>query len=94
METQWIVLCPDGRHSTLVRHREPDVPDEQDIAQSRNVLGAAKQPAWLAIMKGGYYVRDAPDLLMVRPLGKDPGSWEQASAAFEAIRRTVIWPSP
>jgi hypothetical protein len=91
METQWIVLCQDGRHSTLAHHRDPD---ERDIAQSRNVLGAARQPGWLAVMKGGYYVRGAPDLQMVRPLGKDRGSWEQASAAFEAIRRNVLWPSP
>jgi hypothetical protein len=90
-ETQLIVLCADGRHSSLVCD---GVPDERDIAQSRDVLGAAKQPGWLAVMKGGYYVRDAPDLLMVRPLGNDPSSREQASTAFEATRRTAIWPSP
>jgi hypothetical protein len=91
MDMQWIVICQDGRHSTLARHRDPD---EHDIAQSRSVLGAAKEPGWLALMQGGYYVRDAPDLKMVRPLGKDAGSWEQASEAFETIRRNVLWPSP
>ena len=59
METKWIVLCADGRHSALARDDEPD---ERDIAQSRNALRAASQPGWLALMRGGYYVRDAPDL--------------------------------
>jgi len=90
-ETQWIVLCADGRHSALVCNREPD---RNEIARFRGVLGAAGQPSWLAVMKGGYYVPAAPGLKMVRPLGNEPGSWEEASAAFETIRRAVIWPRP
>jgi hypothetical protein len=90
-ETQLIVLCADGRHSNLVCDGEPD---RNDIARSRASLGAADQPGWLAVLRGDYYVRAAPDLQMVRPLGKDPASWQQASAAFETIRRTILWPSP
>ena len=90
-KTQWVVLCADGRHSVLVRDREPA---RNEIARSRGMLGAAGQPSWLAVMKGAYYVPAAPDLRMVQPLGSDPGSWEEASAAFEVIRRATIWPSP
>jgi hypothetical protein len=84
VETRWIILCSNGQHSTIGRHRDPE---ESDIEKAREGLAAAGLSGWLAILKGGYYTRARGELLMVRPLGDDPGSWEQAVAAFQAIRQ-------
>jgi hypothetical protein len=86
-ETRWIVLCTDGRHTTLGRHRDPD---EDDIARAGAALAAAGLAGWLAVMKGGYYMGARPELLMVRPLVGDPAGWEGAASAFEAIRQEAI----
>ncbi len=88
-ETRWIVLCTDGRHTTLGRHRDPD---ESDITRAGAVLAAAGLAGWLAVMKGGYYTRAQPELLMVRALAGQPAGWEDAARAFEAIRQEAIRP--
>jgi hypothetical protein len=88
-ETRWIVLCTDGRHTTLGRHRDPD---EGDITRAGTALAAAGLAGWLAVMKGGYYTRAQPELLMVRALTGEPAGWEDAARAFEAIRQEAIHP--
>jgi hypothetical protein len=88
-ETRWIVLCSDGRHTTIGRDRDPD---EDDISRASAALVAAGLSGWLAVMKGGYYVRARPELLMVRPLAGDPADWEGAARAFEATRQGAIKP--
>lgn len=90
-ETRWLVLCSDGRHSTLGRHRDPD---EEDIGRAEAALKAQGLGGWLALMKGRYYDgQRKPGLMMVRPLGEPAGTWEQAAAAFEALRRAAVRPS-
>jgi hypothetical protein len=89
-ETRWLVLCPDGRHSTIGRHRDPD---EEDIARSEAALKAQGLGGWLVLMKGRYYDgRRKPSLMMVRQLGEPTQAWEGAAAAFEAIRQTAVRP--
>jgi hypothetical protein len=86
-ETRWIVLCSDGRHSSLGRHSDPT---EEELASVAASLTSAGLSGWLAVMKGAYYTRARPELLMVRPLAGEPGAWEEAARAFEAIRQGVI----
>ena len=88
-ETRWIVLCSDGRHTTIGRDRDPD---EEDISRASAALAAAGLSGWLAVMKGGYYMRARPELLMVRPLAGEPTGWEGAASAFEALRQEAIRP--
>jgi hypothetical protein len=88
-ETRWIVLCSDGRHSTIGRHRDPD---EEDISRVTAELAAAGLEGWLAVLKGGYYTRARPELLMVRPLVGQAADWGAAAEAFEARRREAILP--
>jgi hypothetical protein len=88
-ETRWIVLCTDGRHTTLGRHSDPD---EGDITRAGAALAQAGLAGWLAVMKGGYYTRAQPELLMVKPLAGDPAGWEDAARAFETIRQQAIRP--
>ncbi len=86
-ETRWIVLCSDGRHTTIGRDRDPD---EGDLTRAGASLAAAGLSGWLVVMKGGYYTSTRPKLLMVRPLAGDPVNWDEASSAFEAHRQTAI----
>jgi hypothetical protein len=89
-ETRWLVLATDGRHVTLGRHRDPE-PEEIDNAErglkSQNLSG------WLVLMKGGYYTRKKPQLMMVRPLGNPGGLWDEAVANFESLWRTATRPA-
>lgn len=90
-ETRWLVLSTDGRHSTIGRHRDPD---EEDIARSETALKALGLGGWLVLMKGRYYDgRRKPSLMMVRQLGEPTRAWEEATAAFEAIRQAAVRPS-
>jgi hypothetical protein len=89
-ETRWIVLCTDGRHTTLGRHRDPE---EDDITRAGTALAAAGLAGWLVVMKGDYYTRAQPELLMVRALAGEPAKWENAVRAFEAIRQGAIRPA-
>lgn len=41
-------------------------------------------------MKGGYYVRRKPSLLMVRPLANPARPFEEAAAEFEAKRKAKL----
>jgi hypothetical protein len=86
-ETRWIVLCSDGRHTTIGRHRDPD---EDELTRAGTALAAAGLSGWLVVMKGGYYTSARPELLMVRPLAGDPVNWNEASSAFETHRQTAI----
>lgn len=87
-ETRWIVLASDGRHVTLGRHTDPT---EEEIANTEAALTRAGLGGWLAVMRGRYYdARRQPELLMVRSLGNPVDSWEDASDAFESIRKTAV----
>jgi hypothetical protein len=86
-ETRWIVLCSDGRHTTIGRHRDPE---DSDISQAAATLAAAGLSGWLAVMKGGYYAHARPELLMVRHLAGEAANWDEAVSAFERHRLAVI----
>jgi hypothetical protein len=89
-ETRWLVLCVDGRHSTVGRHTDPS---EEEIVRFESTLQAQGLSGWLVLMNGRYYdARRRPSLMMVRPLGEPGQVWEEAVAAFEAIRRTAVRP--
>jgi hypothetical protein len=78
LETRWIVLGTDGRHVTMGRHSDPS-PEEVEQAERG-----------LAVMKGGYYVRRKPSLMMVRPLANPARPFEEAAAEFEAKRKATL----
>lgn len=86
-ETRWIVLSTDGRHVTLGRHTDPS---PEEIAQAEAGLAAQGLEGWLAVMKGGYYQRRRPSLLMVRPLCDPQGSFSEAVNAFQAAHRETV----
>jgi len=86
-ETRWIVLAADGRHVTLARHSEPSA---EDIERARAGLEAAGLSGWLAVLKGPYYRRARPALSMVRALAGEPAGWNDAAAAFKALRQEAI----
>ncbi len=89
-ETRWLVLASDGRHVTLGRHRDPE-PEEIERAEAG--LAANGLGGWLVLMKGAYYDRKTPELMMVRPLGVPQASWESALAGFLANWKVAVRPN-
>lgn len=87
LETRWIILGADGRHVTLGRHTDPG---PEEVADAERGLAARGLAGWLALMKGGYYVRRKPSLMMIRPLANPARPFEEAAAAFEAKRKATL----
>ena len=87
LETRWIILGADGRHVTLGRHTDP-APEE--VSQAEAALTANGLAGWLAVMKGAYYQRRQPSLLMVRPLGDPSCSFGEAASEFETARKAAV----
>ncbi|MDO9502766.1 hypothetical protein [Falsiroseomonas sp.] len=87
LETRWIIIGTDGRHVTLGRHTDPS-PDE--ITQAEAGLAAQGLAGWLAVMKGGYYTRRKPSLMMVRPLCDPQTPFAEAVDAFQAARVATL----
>ena len=87
LETLWIMLGTDGRHVTMGRHTDPS---PEEVEQAERGLAAQGLSGWLVVMKGGYYVRRKPALMMVRPLANPPRPFEEAAAAFEAKRKATL----
>lgn len=87
LETRWIVLGTDGRHVTMGRHTDPS---PEEVEQAEHGLAAQGLSGWLAVMKGGYYVRRKPSLMMVRPLANPARPFEEAVAEFEAKRKAAL----
>ena len=83
-EVRWIALCADGRHSTLGRHTDPS---EEEVAGVEANLVAQGLSGWMAVMKGDYYARPQPELMMVRPLGNPAREFTEAKTEFEVVRR-------
>jgi len=79
METRWIVLGTDGRHVTMGRHTDPT---EVELAEAERGLASQGLSGWLAVMKGAYFARLTPSLMMVRPLANPASPFENAAAAF------------
>jgi hypothetical protein len=61
-ERRWIVLTEDGRHITLGRYTDPS---PEEIATAEAGLAEQGLSGWLAVMKGNYYERVQPSLMMV-----------------------------
>jgi hypothetical protein len=87
LETRWIVLSTDGRHVSMGRHSDPSHDEVTEVERSLAAQGLA---GWLAVMKGGYYVRRKPSLMMVRPLANPARPFEEAAAEFEAKRKATL----
>jgi hypothetical protein len=86
LEVRWIVLTTDGRHVTLGRHTDPS---EDEINVTEGAMAIQGVTGFLAIMRGGYYIRSPVELMQVRPLaGADPEQWAAAAAAF-LVKRTA-----
>ena len=81
------MLGTDGRHVTMGRHTDPS---PEEVEQAERGLAAQGLSGWLAVMKGGYYVRRKPALMMVRPLANPPRPFEEDAAAFEAKRKATL----
>jgi hypothetical protein len=87
LETRWIILGTDGRHISLGRHGDPSA-DEVERAEA--ALAAQDLCGWLALMKGGYYERERPSVMMVRALRNPTNSFGEAVEAFEAVRLRAL----
>lgn len=90
LHARWIVLGTDGRHVSLTRASDP-TPEEIEKAE----YGLRQQglSGWLAVMRGDYYEKEAPSLMMVRPLSDPQRSFAEAVNAFQAKRRSALSPA-
>jgi hypothetical protein len=87
LETRWIILGTDGRHVTMGSNSDPS---PEELAQAEAGLAAQGLAGWLAVMKGGYYTRRKPSLMMVRPLCDPKRPFAEAVDAFQAARKTTL----
>ena len=87
LDARWIVLGTDGRHVSLGRTSDPS---PQEVAQAETALRQQGLSGWLAVMKGGYYEKTAPSLMMVRPLSDPKQPFSEAVAFFLAKRETTL----
>ena len=87
LETRWIILGTDGRHVTLGRHSDPS---SEEVAQAEARLAGQGLAGWLVVMKGGYYARQKPSLMMVRPLCDPQRTFAEAADAFQAHRDAAL----
>lgn len=85
LEARWIILCTDGRHVTLGRQTDPS---QEEVAAAEANLAVQGLAGWLVLMKGGYYSRPKPSLMMVRPLCDPQRPFAEAVEAFHAAWRT------
>ena len=81
METRWLILTTDGHHVTLGRHRDPE---PEDIEKAEQALLEQSRSGWLVLMKGAYYARTKPQLMIVRAMGEPGDAWEKAVDGFAA----------
>ncbi len=83
-ERRWIVLATDGRHVTVGRHTDPT---EEEIEAAAKGLAAQGLAGWLAVSEGDYWAkRGTMTVMMVKPLADPATAFEDAVAAYEAIR--------
>jgi len=83
-ERLWIILAADGRHSTVGRDTDPSA---EEIAGYEAKMAAQGIEGWLAIAEGDYFARRGRmTLMMVKPFGNPAAAFEEAVAAYEAIR--------
>lgn len=78
-DPRWIVLAEDGRHSSVGRHREPDV---EDIARIEDGLRQAGLGGWLAIMSQSAYHSGLPEVVEVRVFGTPAVAFTAAKIAL------------
>lgn len=64
-DRRWIILCEDGRFSTLGRARDPS---KEDVENAEVGLKAQGLAGWLAVMSGSQYATNVPSFIEVRPL--------------------------
>jgi hypothetical protein len=84
-DRRWIVLCEDGRSSTLSRERDPD---DAEIARAEGALKAQGLAGWLAIQSHSSYVATVrPDILEVRALGAPTTLFADAVEAFRSLAK-------
>ncbi len=65
-------------------------PSPEELAQAEAGLAAQGLAGWLAVMKGGYYTRRKPSLMMVRPLCDPKVPFAEAVEAFQATRKAAL----
>ena len=88
-ERRWIVLCEDGRHTTLGRHTDPS---EEQLTLAGEGLRANGLGGWLAITEGQYHSRGNLAVMLVRELAPTSTTWEAAVDAFHMLRQRVRAP--
>jgi hypothetical protein len=86
----FILLGSDGRHVLLGRQCEPDA---TEVGQIAALLVAKNLGGWVALMTGDYWHRRRRVRLeMVRAAAPSSTPFDQAEAAFQAIRRGAVAP--
>jgi hypothetical protein len=86
----FILLGSDGRHVLLGRQCEPDAAEVRQIAA---LLAAKNLGGWVALMTGDYWYRQRRVRLeMVCEAVPSSTPFDQAKAAFQAIRRGALAP--
>ena len=79
-----ILLGSDGRHVLLGRHGEPE---GEELAKIAAALAAKNLGGWVARMSGDYWHRGRRVRLeLVREAAPSPTPFDEAAAAFQAIR--------
>jgi len=87
LETRWIILGADGRHVSIGRQSDPSA---DEVKQAEAAMAVQGMCGWLALMKGGYYEREKPSVIMVRALRDPENSFDEALEAFEEKRQRSL----
>lgn len=88
MIRKWAIISMDGRHTWLGRNSDPS---HEEIASTETALVAGDTPAWLAVVQGDYWSTAPLEIMAVHPLaGAQEAQWDQARAAFLAVRREKL----
>ncbi|WP_424140338.1 hypothetical protein [Roseomonas chloroacetimidivorans] len=86
----FILLGSDGRHVLLGRQCEPDA---AEVGQIAALLAAKNLGGWVALMRGDYWHRQRRvSLERIREAAPSSIPFDQAEAAFQAIRRGALAP--
>ena len=83
-DPRWVLLAPSGDYGILGRRSEPGA---DDIERAGRALADAGVPGgWVAIMSSSEHADRAPEVMMVRAVGKPAGEFADAVAALLARR--------
>ena len=87
VDRRYLMIAQDGHHSVLGRQTEPS---DETLANATAGLDFLGMAGWCVLSEGRHGTPgDRLALLPIRRLTTLDGSWDQAAAAFDALRATA-----